>query len=127
MDQTLSNIKLKFINLFVYLFTRKCKLFSLLFLVPWTPYNFFITENEQILGASKPETDIKRQSLYVVNTILTTAEKFERLVGGIRLQKLYPHQRYKVRIAARNSLGVGRFSSDVMVSKLLNNDKFVMC
>ena len=87
-----------------------------LFLVPWTPYERRSTEGLNDLDTSSLSSMNKSPLLHVIHTILTTAESFSRSLGGIVLPKLYPYQRYKARVAARNSLGIGKFSSDIKVS-----------
>ena len=89
---------------------------SFLFLVPWVPFDNNNVQTGESLEVTKSSSDITRPSLYTVHTIATSAEFFSRSLGGITLQNLYPYQKYKIRVAARNTLGVGRFSSDVMVS-----------
>ena len=42
-------------------------------------------------------------------------EEFRRSVGGITLSRLFPFQRYKIRVAGKNALGVGKFSPDKVV------------
>ena len=88
-----------------------------LFSVPWTPYESRSTEHLKDLDNTSLSSLNKSPLLHVIHTVLTTAESFSRSLGGIVLPKLYPYQRYKVRVAARNSLGIGRFSSDIKVSE----------
>ena len=85
--------------------------------MPWVPFDYH--KNGGNAEQSGEVSDISKPSLYNVYTIVTTAETFSLSVGGITLEKLYPYQRYKVRVAARNALGVGRFSSDVVVSNIV--------
>ena len=88
-----------------------------MFSVPWTPYESRSTEHLKDLDNTSLSSLNKSPLLHVIHTVLTTAESFSRSLGGIVLPKLYPYQRYKVRVAARNSLGIGRFSSDIKVSE----------
>ena len=87
--------------------------------MPWSPFNGVNIQKGEISEATKLPLDLARPSLHTVNTIVTSAEKFSKSVGGIELKNLYPYQKYKIRVAARNTLGVGRFSSDVLVSLIL--------
>ena len=86
-----------------------------LFLVPWTPFQDHSSHETKDSDDRKPETDAKKPLLYNVHTIVTSMEDFQRSIGGINLERLYPYQRYKVRVAAKNTLGVGQFSTDIMV------------
>ena len=86
--------------------------------MPWVPFDYHNKQKEGKSEKSRVLPDVTKPALYNVHTIVTTVELFSRSVGGITLEKLYPYQRYKVRVAARNALGVGRFSSDVLVSNM---------
>ena len=110
MNYEIKNFKLSILK-------RKCIRNTIfLFLVPWTPYERRSTEGLNDLDTSSLSSLNKSPLLHVIHTVLTTAESFSRSLGGIVLPKLYPYQRYKVRVAARNSLGIGKFSSDIKVS-----------
>ena len=85
--------------------------------MPWAPFEDQSSPETEDAGDSKPDTDTKKPLLYNVHTIITSMDDFRRSVGGIHLARLYPYQRYKIRVAARNTLGVGQFSSDVLVIK----------
>ena len=62
---------------------------------------------------------MKRPSLFSIQTVVATSKMFKSSIGGVTLDHLYPHQRYKVRVCAKNALGIGHFSSDVKVCYII--------
>lgn len=88
-------------------------------IVHWVILDKANVKHLQTSGTESSVSEKGRPSLYSVQTVIVTAQQVTSLVGGVRLEKLYPHQRYKVRVSAENALGVGLFSSDVLVSKYI--------
>ena len=85
------------------------------FLVPWAPFqDQSSVQNEDQNDESLEHAALKPQ-LYKIHTIQTSMEEFRRLIGGITLNRLFPFQRYKIRVAGKNALGVGKFSPDKVV------------
>lgn len=86
--------------------------------IPWTPFEDQSTQQTKEAIEKKSEIGATKPQLYKINSIVTSMEEFQRSVGGITLDRLFPFQRYKIRVAARNALGVGPFSADKMFRTL---------
>ena len=84
-------------------------------LVPWAPFQDQSSGQNEDQNNEGSELAASKPQLYKIHTIQTSMEEFRRLVGGITLNRLFPFQRYKVRVAGKNTLGLGQFSPDKVV------------
>ena len=84
-------------------------------LVPWAPFQDQSSGQNEDQNNEGSELAASKPQLYKIHTIQTSMEEFRRLIGGITLNRLFPFQRYKVRVAGKNTLGLGQFSPDTVV------------
>ena len=98
-------------------------IYAIFYAVLWPSYGNINNENQLKVPNSGPNE--RRPSLNSIQTIVISAKDFANSVGGIRMEQLYPHQRYKVRVSAKNALGAGPFSSDVVVMIYVTRHNFI--